>query len=287
LPQQEAQTRELLGVGVQDQLQIAGQLYLSGSYRYDDNDKFDNADTYSLAASWVVKATGTRPHASYGKGVTNPSFYEQFGFDPGTFVGNPDLKPESAKGWDLGVEQKFADGRALVDLTYFNSTLHDEIVSCYPSSCNDTGESTREGMELYARLSPTADFDVVGSYTYLRAREGNPPTVEVSRPKDQAALDGTWHLGAQLRLTMSVTYNGEHYDNDYRQYGLPNYVVLKTKMPAYTLVRLVASYKVTPRFEVLGRVENLFDANYQEVLGNLTPGTTAYVGVRLSAGKTK
>lgn len=286
--QAETQTRKLFGLGVQDQLEIADQLYLSGTYRHDDNDKLDSVDSYSLAASWVVRATGTRPHASYGSGVTNPSFHEQFGFDPGSYVGNPDLKPESARGWDLGIEQIFAGGRALVDVTWFNSTLHDEIVSCYPSSCNETVESSREGLELYARVSPAADVDIVGSYTYLRAREGDPSTVEVRRPKNQAALDATWRsMEDKLRLTMSLTYNGEQYDNDYRQYGLPNYEVLKTQVPAYTVVRLAASYRVAPTLEVLARVENASDEDYEEVIGARAPGATAYIGVHLSGRDTR
>ncbi|MEP7313540.1 MAG: TonB-dependent receptor [Pseudomonadota bacterium] len=283
--QGETQSRDLAGLGLQDQLEIAGQLYLSGSYRHDDNDKFDNVDTYSLAASWVVSATGTRPHASYGKGVTNPTFFEQFGFDPGSYVGNPDLKPESAKGWDLGVEQSFAGGRALLDVTYFRSTLHDEIVSCFPSSCNETGESNREGLEVSARIAPTAAIDVIGSYTYLRAREGNPSTVEVRRPGNQAALDATWRLASDsLRLTLGATYNGEQFDNDFRQYGLPSFVALKSKVPSYTIVRLAAGFKVSPRFEVLARVENALDEHYEESLGYRAPGAAAYVGVRLTGG---
>lgn len=283
-----AQKRTLLGVGVQDQVEIANQLYLSGTLRHDDNDDFKDEETYSLAASWVIRGSGTRPHASYGKGVTNPSFSEQFGYDPGTFVGNATLQPERALGWDVGVEQTLAGGRAVLDFTYFRSTLQNEIYSCYPSVCNETDESQRKGVELTARIFPTHNIDVIGSYTYLKAEEGNPSVVEVRRPKNQAALDTSWRsLADQLQLTLGVTYNSTQYDNDYRQYGLPNYVALKTKMPSYTVARFAASYKFAPQFEVFGRIENLFDEEYEEVIGYQTPGRTAYIGVRFTGGKVK
>lgn len=283
-----AQKRTLLGVGVQDQIEIAEQLYLSGTLRHDDNDDFQDGETYSVAASWVIRASGTRPHASYGKGVTNPSFSEQFGYDPGTFVGNAALLPERAIGWDAGVEQTLAGGRAILDLTYFRSTLQDEIYSCYPSVCNETDESQRRGVELTARIFPTNTIDLIGSYAYLKAEEGSPAVIEVRRPENQAAFDASWRsLADKLQLTLGVTYNGAQYDNDYRQYGLPNYVALKTRMPSYTVARLAASYKFTPQFEVFGRVENLFDEEYEEVIGYQTPGRTAYIGVRFTGGKVR
>lgn len=287
-PTQVAQDRILVGFGVQDQLELAKQLYLSGTWRHDNNDKFKDVDTYSTALSWVVKPAGLRAHASYGKGVTNPSFYEQFGYDPGNFIGNPNLKPEHAVGWDLGLEQTFADGRGMIDLTYFRSILRDEIVSCYPSSCNEDERSIRKGLEFTLRLAPTKNIDIIASYTNLTAKEGKPETVEVRRPKNQAALDTSWRsLADKLRLTLGATFNGEQYDTDYRQYGLPNYVALKTRMPSYTLVRLEGGYKVLPQLEVFARVENLLDRDYEEVLGYQTAGTTAYVGVRFTGGKAK
>src|SRR5690606_5805345 len=116
----------------------------------DENAGFQNATTFSLAGSWVLGSS--RLHASYGTGVTNPTFSEQFGFVPGTFVGNSGLLPERARGFDMGLEQRLLDDRLLVDVTYFNSDLTDEIVSVFPTVENDFGKSKREGVEVSARV---------------------------------------------------------------------------------------------------------------------------------------
>ncbi len=48
----------------------------------------------------------------------------------------------------------------------------------------------------------------------------------------------------------------------------------------YWLVRLAGSYELTPGVEAFGRIENLLDQNYQEVLGYETAGLAAYAGLR-------
>ena len=70
-----------------------------------DNDGFRDATTWRATAAYVLPEAGTRFHGSYATGVTNPTFFDLFGFDPGSFAGNPNLEPEKSDGWDVGVEQ--------------------------------------------------------------------------------------------------------------------------------------------------------------------------------------
>ena len=69
----------------------------------------------------------TRLRGSFGEGVKNPGVYELFGYFPGFFSGNPNLNPEQSKGWDIGMEHEFLNGRLLFEGTYFYSELDDEI----------------------------------------------------------------------------------------------------------------------------------------------------------------
>jgi vitamin B12 transporter len=272
--------RGMLGYGAEYRLDIAQTVFLRAAIRHDDNDAFDDATTFSLAGSWVIPPSGTRVHASYGTGVTNPTFLEQFGFVPGQFVGNPNLAPEKAKGFDVGVEQRLFDDKLLLDATYFNSTLQDEIVSVFPSVENDIGESDREGVELSARVN-LGWLSFGGSYTYLNADDPD-GTEEVRRPTNQGSFDVTGHVGPQDRASFSagLIYNGRMLDNDFRDYFNNGFVAEKTPLDAYTVVRLAAGYKVTDTLELFGRLENVFDDEYEELISNATPGRAVYAGVR-------
>ncbi len=278
-PSQVPEEREMIGYGVQYQAEIAQQFYLLATVRHDDNrGEFEDAGTYAVAGSWVIPDTGTRLHASIGTGVTNPSFFEQFGFVPGSWTGNPNVKPEEAEGFDIGVEQTWLDGRLVTDVTYFKSTLKNEIGG-FTTPVNATTESEREGVEVYARFNPSADIDVIGTYTYLDATE--PAGIEVRRPENQASLDANWRIsGTPWSLNLGVTYNGEMRDTEFVNFT-------RVAVDPYSLVRFGASYQFSDQIEIYGRIENLFDENYEEVIGYRGAPQGAFIGIRFKDDKSR
>lgn len=277
-------TRELNGFGVSYRAAIADQLHLSATARHDDNDAFEDADTWSLAGAWSIPSTAFRLHASYGVGVTNPSFFEQFGFIPSSYTGNPDLKPEESEGWDIGAEFTFSRGR--IDVTYFEATLDNEITTLFGGPplflsrpVNSAAQSDREGVEVSFEVRPIDALDITGSYTWIDATE--PAGRELRRPENQASLDAAWRLmGDRLRLNLGLTYNGEQYDTDFTTF-------MRTQMDAYTLLRFGAAYRLTDTVELFGRIENLMDEDYEEVIDHRGSPQAVYVGVRFRDGPAK
>ena len=76
-----------------------------------------------------------------------------------------------------------------------------------------------------------------------------------------------------MQLNLGVTYNGDMTDTDFSTFA-------RTRVDPYTLVRFGASWKVTDQIELYGRVENLLDETYQEVIGFSAAPEAAYVGIR-------
>ena len=270
------ESRTLNAIGMQYRAEIADQLNLYATVRHDDNDAFADVDTWSVAASWSIPGTDTRLHASSGTGVTNPTFIEQFGFDPASFIGNAALVPEEAIGWDIGVEQKILGDALVVDLTYFKSDLENEIFTAFlpgfiSTPLNSTSNSSRSGWELYFTSSPTEDISLAGSWTQLDATE--PAGIEVRRPEQQGSLDASWRIMGDVKLNLGVSYNGEMYDTDFATF-------LRTRLDPYTLVRFGASWQATDQIEIYGRIENLLDENYQDVIGYNAAPQAAYIGLR-------
>ena len=54
------------------------------------------------------------------------------------------------------------------------------------------------------------------------------------------------------------------------------------KVGAYTVVNLAASYQLNETVELTGRIVNLFDETYQEVIGYGTPERSYYAGLRIN-----
>lgn len=258
-------------------------VFLSGSLRADDNKLFDDSTTYRFTGSWILPKTTTRLRGSFGKGVSNPGVYELFGYYPGWFSGNSDLNPEKSKGWDIGLEHGFLNGRLSVAGTYFHSELEDEIDGFFYDSRkltytarNLSGRSDRKGLETLFRFQPFDGVLLTATYTYLDSEDPDGEQ-EKRRPEHSGSINASLKfLRDRAKINIGLIYNGEMDDNEF-VVGTPETVV---KLNAYTLVQLRASYKVTDTWELFGRVENLLNSNYHEVEGYETPGFGAFAGIR-------
>ena len=261
------------------------QLYLNGGLRKDWNDSFKDATTWTVSAAWQIPDADTRLHASVGTAVTNPTFYEQFGYFPGTFIGNAGLKPEESLGWDIGVEKSFFDGGLVVDVTYFNQDLKNEIATVYDAdfrstAVNRNGKSLRQGVEVAATVDFFNGLTATASYTYTDATEqaeaGGPREREVRRPRHSGSLGAAYvFYDDRARVFAEAVFNGRMDDAVFATLLPP-----RVTLPGYTVVNVGGSFKLNDTAEIFGRIDNLFDRDYQEVYGFNTPGLTAFAGLK-------
>ena len=282
--------RKQTGIAAEWRGDFFNRVFLSAGLRHDDNDTFDDFTTWRTGISIPIPEIGIRPHASAGTGVKAPTLFEQFGFTP-FFISNPDLKPEESKGWDAGVEFTFLNGKAVVDVTYFATDLTNMIdgdstfVACSTSPfglctfpVNLAGTSKREGVEISGRFALMPNLSLGLSYTYLDAVDAEGKR-EVRRPDHAARADLAYgfHDG-RGEINLAVVYNGEA---ENQVLGAPFFFpVGRVTLDDYWLVSAAASYKLRDDLEIFGRVENLFDEEYEEVFGFSTAGTAAYAGLR-------
>ncbi len=277
--------RNRTGVAGEYRGEFFDRLFITGNVRHDSNDTFEDFTTWKAGASLVFKEVGLRPHASVGTGVRLPTMVEQFG-QFASFVPNPSLLPEESFGWDAGIEAKFLQGRAVLDVTYFNTDLQNEIVTRFlpgfiTTVDNLTGKSTREGVEVSARWQVLPYLSIGGAYTWLDARDdvGQP---EIRRARNTARVDLSYGFGdGRGNLTLAASYNGRTPDIAFQ---LPFFDQTRVTLGDYWLLTAAASWKLKPGVEIFGRVENLLDEQYQEVYGFDTPGIAAYGGVKITLG---
>ncbi|MEM7058797.1 MAG: TonB-dependent receptor [Pseudomonadota bacterium] len=283
--QLERQERELFGFVGEYRGSFFDALDLQLGVRYDVNDDFDNAFTYSAGASYLVNATGTRFHGSVGTGVTNPSFFEQFGFIPATFIGNPDLRPEENFSWDIGLEQTFWNDRIVLDVTYFQARLRDEIATVFDTTTftstpvNQNGISRRQGVEISADVEPVDGLTIGGSYTWLSASDPD-GRIEVRRPRHEGGINVAYDfLGGAAVITADGRIVLGNFDSDFTS---PSFGVARTSLDDYFLLDVAGSYQVNDMVKLTLRVENVTDTDYEEVDGFATRGITGFGGVRLT-----
>lgn len=272
------------GIYAQVQGEVIDGLNVTAGVRRDSHDAFGDNTLGQLAAAWSLNDGSTILRASFGQGFKAPTLYQLY-----SEYGNASLVAEEADGWDLGVEQRFAD-HFMVRATWFQRETENQIdyVSCgaAPDPMCMVGGVARWGYyDNIARakakgveLEGTADLgplNVAANYTWTEAKNdaagsANEGKLLPRRPKHQANIQVayTWADGASLGG--AIRYVGKAYDN------AANTNVLQS----YTLLDLRASYPVNDTFELYGRVENAFDDDYETTRNYGSPGRGLYAGVR-------
>jgi vitamin B12 transporter len=273
--------RDLASVVLEYRQRFASGLDLQLGLRHDDNDGFKDATTYSAGLSYLFLSTDSRLHASLGTGVKNPTLFEQFGFIPDQFQGNPDLEPENSRGWDVGIEQTFAGGNAVIDLTYFDDRLEDRIATDFTmfpfSPFNEPGTSRRKGLELAGLFTISENLDVTLDYTYLDAKDADGDR-EVRRPRHEGSLALNYKMSnGRTRLTAAARHVADNLDIDFTA---PSFGTERVKLDDYTVVDLAVAHDISPKLELFGRIDNLFDEDYQEINGYAAQPLTFFAGIR-------
>lgn len=254
--------------------------------RHDDFSAF--ADATTLRAALLLRpARGWTLHAAYGEGIAQPTFYDLHGFFPGSFVGNPALRPERSTGWEAGA--RWANGGWSVAATAFTARLADEIVDVFDpatflsSTANAGGRSRRSGVEVAAAWRHGEAFNLAAAYTFLDAEEqqiaGGAELREVRRPRHSASLIA-YGASGRLRWGASLAHVGARRDTDFDLFPART-----VRLGAYTLASINIAWRLFPRLELFARAENAFDAGYQDVVGYDTPGRTVHAGLRVAVGR--
>ncbi|MEN7341412.1 MAG: TonB-dependent receptor [Pseudomonadota bacterium] len=258
------------------------------SGRFDSNSDFDDAFNGRISGSYAA-SDNMRLRASVGTGQKNPTFTERFGFFPGSFIGNPDLKPERSLSIDVGIDG-FALNEALEwQVTIFSQDLEDEIngfvftENFEVTAENQQGESKRRGAELGAQWRLNDRFGVDATYTYVDATEpdgaGN-DIDELRRPRHTAAV-GVDLDAMQGRWTNRLTaeYGGTRNDRFFPPFPQPSQIVT---IGNFWLLELSSRFAVNDNLTVYVRGTNLLDEDYEEVFGYQTLGRAAFIGARFN-----
>lgn len=278
-----------------------GRWTLNVGGRLDDNDAFGTFGTGRAGAAYTLP-TETRLRANVGNAFKEPTFTENFG--TAAVVGNPDLDPERSRTWEVGAEQPLFDDRVSLGLTYFDQTFDDLVqFSAAPADSlvdgggpapnffNVAGAASR-GVELEVEAALPRGFGLRANWTWLHTEvtdagfQGDPgETFEsgeelLRRPGSSGHVALRWRSPSGGTVRASVRRVGER--DDLRFTGFTGERVV---LDPYTRVDVSLRHPaplpgatgaaLTP---VL-RIDNVFDADYEEVAGFDTRGRTVLAGL--------
>jgi outer membrane receptor protein involved in Fe transport len=214
------------------------------------------------------------------------------------FTDNPALKPERSRSFEVGVTQALYGGALSLDATTFFNEFDDLIISVGRLTdvsryrTDNISNARTRGLELAAAWQAGVRANLRATYTYLdgeiRAVDNTsvaPTPYRVGdrllrRPAHQGSVDFTWTTD-RASLFTSLVARGETLDAE-PAFGASGGLF---ENPGRAVVDLGGSWRIVRGIDVYARVTNLFDKEYEDVLGYPSPGRTAFAGVRLAAGR--
>jgi vitamin B12 transporter len=189
---------------------FGGDFFDTLSVRYDDNDHFGNKVTYRVAPVYVIEKTGTKLKASVGTGFKAPSLEQLFlSFPEFNFFANPNLKPESSVGYDVGFEQALLKDTLRVAVTYFHNDIKNLISNNADfTSYANVGRAKTDGIESFIAYRPIQPLMLRLNYTFTQATDDVLHQELLRRPKHEVSLNSNWQPTPRLSLNATVLYVG-------------------------------------------------------------------------------
>jgi vitamin B12 transporter len=271
---------------------------LDAGARVDRDTRFGTAGTWRAGIVWRL-AAGARLRAAAGTALKEPTFYEIAA--SGFVVGNPALRPERGRSWEVGAEARLGRRGPAVAATWFHQRFSDLIqytavppVAGQPNYYN-IAAAEADGVEAELSLGLPGGLTAGAHYTYLRTavRDAGFETADdgpfaVGRPllRRPAHAGGVSlaRVGRAVTLWASAELVGRRDDMDYAA-ATP----VRVALPAYLRLDAAATLPLLGRagrtaLAATARVENLTGARYQEVRGFPARGRTLSLGLRAEGG---
>lgn len=258
-----------LGYGLRHQAHT-----LQLNLRHDEDSEFGGQDTGSASYAYAF-APNWRASVSAGNAFRAPTLFQRF-----SIYGDPSLRPETARNFELGLNYALQSTR--FGIVLYRNQIDDLINyvsgpgSCvngsgkYPGCYGNTKRARLEGLTLSGARS-LAGFNLSASLDLQNPRDLDSGKLLARRSRRHATLAADtrvarWQLGAELQLS------GQRYDDKDN----------KTALGGYGLLNLHASTEVAPHVTLQARVDNLADKDYQLANGYYTPGRLFYLGLKWS-----
>jgi len=273
---------------IQDKIALNDMFYTTIGGRWDQHSKAGTHGTIRVVPTIFIEQTGTKFKFAYGTGFKAPTISQLYGFGA-----NENLKPEKSRSWELGFEQYLFNNKFHCGLTYFQNDFRNliwtqEVVRWTTYQNFNTERTESNGMELFAHVNILDNLYLGFDYTYVAtkvleatedfsSRSVLNRTEMIRRPRHKAGF----HLNYKFcegkgNLHCELQYVGGRDDfSDFNTYE-------RVHLQGYTLFNMTGRFEVTDNVEIYGKLHNVFDEYYEEVLGYDSQRFSLFGGIKIT-----
>jgi vitamin B12 transporter len=267
------QNMSIFGLYAEDRITLHENWFSTIGVRRSHHSDFNGYTTYHADTAYTIPTTETKLRATYGTGFRSPTLSELYDNSWGN--ANPNLQPETSKGWEIGFDQPLSEN-ITAGLTYFQTDYDDFITYVGGLPYQNINRASTEGFETYLNLQLLDNLNIRSSYTYQDNDDKSAGNgFEIRRPQHQASIFINYEPTAEWNIHLNINYRGSTDDTDFSSYT-------PVKNDAVTLVTLASNYQLNEKIQFFGRINNLLDENYETVYGYNTARIGMYGGIRVT-----
>jgi len=250
-------------------------LNVNAGMRLNNHNEYGGHFIYNLNPSYrfKVKEGYLKLLGSYATSFIAPNLSQLFG----PFGANPTLNPETNTTTELGWEYR-PSSKIRFSALYYQRNEEDRILftvidpDTFTSAYTNSNEEINfSGVEVELELRPLPKFLFSANYTFTDSDSG----LALRVPKHRANLLATYAFSEKASIQAAYQYISDREDVDFSTFET-------NTLPAYGLFDLQWQYALSHRFSLFLAAENLFNTDYEEVLGFTTRGRNYRGGFRLT-----
>ena len=244
--------------------------------RLNNHSEYGTQFIYNLNPSYSFKLG-----SGYGKFLGSfstsfiaPSLFQLF---DGTF-GNVDLEAEENRTIEGGFELNLANNFKFSGL-YFNRNEENTVqfttidpVNFISQFTNADSDATVQGVELEVTSEIFSGLNFTANYTFTELREG----IRLRLPKHRANAGLNYDFFEQTTVSLNYQYVGSRLDTDFSTFE-------NQELDSYSIVNLYLAHRFkNNRFKLFVNITNLFNTDYQEIIGFSTRGRNYSLGLNIN-----
>lgn len=248
--------RDIQGAYLQGQWQINQDNQFTGGLRYDHyqyqhgNLSFRGALVHHLSDTQNLKLL-------YGEAFRAPTIQDTQAEFSSAIFGNPALKPERVKTFDIIWQQTWQN--LLISSNLFYSTIHDEVVvevtpiegGFTPLQAVNKGTKTLSGLEFELQAKLAENYRLKAGLSWFNHQQG------LGSAKALAFMSLNMNFDP-LQININGHYHAKVLSRDGSNYAFDDYIYLD----GYANFNLNASYQYHEDIEVFFTINNLTDKQY-------------------------
>ncbi len=278
---------DFTGVFLQDEWRLSDALHLTVGGRYDSHENFGSEFSpraylvYHPSQNWTFKG-------GYGHGFRSPtlkqSLQDYLFVGPFSFVGNPDVGPETSDNFELSASYK--SGATRVAITGFVNQVDDLISTQCVVNCSarfgrlftfvNLEQTETKGIETEVEFDLTQSIAFGASHVYMEAINQITGLRLAERPDHVFSAQLTWKTKQPgVSATLRTSYHGNEIEYDTRGNAID--------LPGYLLWHAQGAWDVSDHWVASFGVKNLGNLKLAEKSPDFTfaeRGRSFYLGMR-------